>query len=247
MANDFLTPPRLRPRFIAIAVVTLVGVVGVVAMTARRTESSTTVAQPVRRSEVAPSPTGTLPSAVPTEDVATAASVVLVRGERLVNGVAMGYPHSQVGAVSAAVEYLSQACSTLDPDRAAAVGRLIGDGSPGATPDDFAQGRVNMRQYLGLPVSGPLPETAMAVLGPVAFQLRDASADRVVVLLLGYLTTSSPKVGMRTGLGVFPVLMVWRDADWKLGHLTGAGDFSSLGAQPGSLRAAELGWREMTR
>lgn len=246
MANDFLAPPRIRPKLAAIVATAAVCAVAIIAVASHRPQPPTN-GQEQPRSSASSTPASAEPSPTPTPETVIGALLMLVRGTRLVNGIAVGYPHTDVGAVSAAVEYASQVCSTLDPDRSAAIGRAIGDGSPGAQPEDFAEGTVNSRRKLGLPIAGPLPDTASMILGPVAFQLRERSADRVIVLLLAYLTMSSPQAGMRSGLGVFPALLRWNGEDWKLARLTDGVDYKDLSAQPGSLRAAQLGWVEMTR
>lgn len=248
MSNTFLAPPRRRPQIVAVAAAVLVATLVIVALGRNGPRPSTPDSRPVVGSQPAQTPaTDASQPAIAQQNVVDGGLIVLIRGARLVNGISVGYPHTEIGAVSAAVEYLSQACSTLDSDRAAAIGRLVGDGAPGASPDDFAQGPVNTRRYLGLPLSGPLPANASVVLGPVAFQLRDTTADRSLVLLLGYLTTSSPQKGMLSRLGVFPVRMVWQDEDWKITRLADTTDYRPLTTQPGSLHATDLGWREMTR
>ena len=49
----------------------------------------------------------------------------LVAGADLVNGIYTWYPRSTAGAVSAAAEFLTELGSTLDPDRAATIARLL--------------------------------------------------------------------------------------------------------------------------
>jgi hypothetical protein len=249
MTNDFLRPPSLRPRIVAAGAVA-VGVSALVGLLLNDPSRSAAQMSPPPAAAV-PDRTELLiePTAEPSGTTTAVGPVVLVRGAQLVNGVAMGYPHSEVGAVSAAVEYSSQICSTLDPDRAAAIGRLVSDGTSGVRPEDLAQGRANIRRWIGLPPTGQLPATASIVFGPVAFQLREPSTDRMIVLMLAYVTSNTPQQGMVTRLGVFPVVVVWRDDDWRIGSLAGVPEYATadLLVQPGSAQAAALGWREITR
>ncbi|GAB1690742.1 hypothetical protein KRM28CT15_25450 [Krasilnikovia sp. M28-CT-15] len=195
-------------------------------------------------------PAGATVSAVPstTPAVAGGASPLrLAQGARRVNGVAVGYPHTQVGAVSAAVEYAAQVGSTLDPTRAIQIGTAVTDPVSGRRPAEFAEGPADSRRRLGLPVAGPVPAGASMTLGPVSYQIRDADADHVNVLLLGYLTVMTPAKGMRNLVGVFPVPLVWSGGDWKMvRRASDAPDYAELRFAPGSAQAVAAGWLPLT-
>ncbi len=168
----------------------------------------------------------------------------VVQGTQLVNGVYLGFPHSTVGAVSAADELATLVVSTLDPDRAAAVMRLVAGPSYGDGPQQAAQGAVSDRKALGLPASGPVPPGYSFELVPVEYQVEGASADRVTVLLLSDFISATPGQGTTTGIGVFPVALGWSAGDWKV--LPAAPrDYSGMTAEPGSPQAAALGWQEL--
>jgi hypothetical protein len=172
----------------------------------------------------------------------------LVRGANLVNGMYVGYPHTPVGAVSAAVEFWTQIGSTLDPDRAAAVGRLVADPAWTNAPAALAQGPVNTRQGLGLSAAGQVPAGASVVLDPVQYQIKTQSTDQVSVLLLCDYTTTTPNAGSQTRIGVFPITVHWAAADWKLVDTTGdTTDYSSLSVIPDSSQATADGWQDLTR
>jgi hypothetical protein len=187
----------------------------------------------------------TSPSASPTAtEPALTGPVQVIQGSQLINGVYLGYPHSTLGAVSAADGYLTDLGSTLDPDRAAAVMRLIADPSYTNGPQQAAQGAVNDRQDLGLPTGGPVPSSASLVLDPVAYQVRDVTPDQVTVLLLCDFITTLPSQGTETRVGVFPMRMHWAQADWKV-LASDNSSFASLAAEPGSPQAAENGWQSL--
>ena len=249
MANPFLAPKRRRifPRLLAAVVALLAAVaVGVAVESQLGPRAPKTYAPPA----AIPLP-GATASATPTESASPSTSPVLsgalqlVEGTELVNGVRLGYPHSTVGAVSAGVEYMRQIGSTLDPDRAAAVGRLVADSSWSDAPQQLAQGPTATRKELGLPATGQLPTNASVVLSPVEYQVRSATADDTKVLLLATYTTSSPGQGISTRMGVYPLDMHWSAGDWHILAPTDTTDYSNLTAQPESPDASAKGWQEL--
>ncbi len=167
----------------------------------------------------------------------------LVLGSRMVNGVYTDYPHSQAGAVSAAVEFLTELGSTLDPDRAATVARLTAGPSYPAAAQDAAASAVAARRRLGLPASGPLPPGTAVFCVPVMYQLRGASADQLTVLLLFNYTKTAPS-GTAEHIGVASVRVGWTLASWRLLRPAGA-DLSGLLTTPGTAQAAAKGWKVM--
>jgi hypothetical protein len=179
---------------------------------------------------------------------ATAADRVrLVAGARHVNGVAVGYPRTRAGAVSAAVEYLTELGSTLDFERAQQIGAAINDPRTGHNAAYWAQGVVINRKGMELPVSGAVPTGASMSAGPVSYQLREESTDRVTVLLLCYLTWITPAKGMHNVVIVVPVAMAWADNDWKFSERpAGAPEYAELRYQPGSTEAVAAGWLPLT-
>lgn len=184
-----------------------------------------------------PSPTpSTSPFPVPT------GAVTLVQGARLADGIETGYPHTTIGAISAAAEYLDAAVSTLDPDYAASVMRVAGDPANGALPANLAHSTVKLRAALQLPTSGPLaPPTTFQTTAQM-YQLRDASADQVLVLLLTLSTFINAQGGSAQTTGVFPVHMHWSGGDWKLAAIGGGQDYSGLVAPPDTQAAVSRGW-----
>jgi hypothetical protein len=168
----------------------------------------------------------------------------LVAGSRLVNGMYTYYPHSRAGAVSAAVEFVTELGSTLEPDRAATVARLTADPSDRNAPQDAAQDAISTRRQLGLPPAGATPPGAAVFLVPVMYQLRGVTADQLTVLLLFDYTETVPS-GIREHLGVTAARLNWTPAGWRL--LPPAGpDPSGLLATPGTAAATAKGWEAMT-
>ena len=168
----------------------------------------------------------------------------MIQGTQLINGVYLGFPHSTAGAVSAADEFATQLVSTLDPDRAAAVMRLMADPSYSDGPEQAAQGAVNDRAALGVPASGPIPPGFSFQLVPVEYQAEGTRPDNVTVLLLSDFISTTPGQGTVTGIGVFPLALHWSTGDWKVLPVPGR-DYSAITAEPGSPQAASLGWQEL--
>jgi hypothetical protein len=183
-------------------------------------------------------------TASPTASPALAGPVQVVHGSQEVNGVSLGFPHSTVGAVSAADALASEVGSTLDPDRAAAVMRMVADPSYAQAPQQAASGAARDRTSLGLAAGGPVPQGYDLELSPQEYQVRDVSADRVTVLLLSDIIATTPGGGTTAKVGVFPVALHWAQGDWKALPAP-ATDYSGLTAEPGSAQAASLGWQEL--
>lgn len=188
------------------------------------------------------SPTGTATPS--TGQPALTSPVQVVQGSQQINGVELGFPHSTVGAVSAADGFVTAIGSTLDPDRAAAVMRMAADPSYANGPQQAAEGAVNDRKSLGLPASGPVPQGASFEIEPVEYQVKGVTPDRVTVLLLCDFIITLPGQGTQTKAGVFPAPVHWAQNDWKILPQTPT-DYASLSAEPDSPRAASLGWQEL--
>lgn len=168
----------------------------------------------------------------------------LVAGAGWVNGLYTRYPRSQAGAVSAAVEFMTELGSTLDPDRAATVARLTADSSYRGAAQDAAASAVSARRALGLPVTGVLPAGTGAFLVPAMYQLNETSADQLTVFLL-YNYTLTQRSGLTEHVGVGAVSLIWTPASWRL--LTPpADDLAKLLATPGTADATSKGWKAMT-
>ncbi|MGH8791219.1 MAG: hypothetical protein ACRDXX_01040 [Stackebrandtia sp.] len=174
-------------------------------------------------------------------------ALTVIAGERTEAGVSVGYPHTTVGAVSAAVEYVSQLTSTLDPDRAVEIADVVVHPDSELKAEDAAQGPVNTRKDLGLPEEGELPDGVSTVMAPVSYQLRDHADDEMTVLLLAYWTYTPETGEPRTEVAVLPAVMRWNGDDWKWFTQRDVADYSDLSADPASDDAKSKGWLGLTR
>lgn len=199
--------------------------------------SPTSSAPSASRNTPAPSSAQSTPSAP------VSGPLQLVRGSQQINGVQLGWPHTTVGAVSAADAWVVEIGSTLDPNRAASVARLAADPSATDAPEQAAQGAAGDRKDLGLPATGPVPAGTSIAIQPVEYQLRDASANGVLVLLLCDTATTRPS-GTQSSYGVFPVQVGWRGNDWLIVP-SGGSTYDNLAAEPDSPQAAALGWQDL--
>lgn len=186
------------------------------------------------------------PAATPTGNhAALTGPVQVVQGTQQINGVELGFPHSTPGAVSAADADATEAVSTLDPDRAAAVMRMIADPSWPNAPQQSAAGVTAERKQLGLPANGPVPDGASVQTVPVEYQVRDATPDQVLVLLLCDGSITTPGDGTTTRIGVFPFQMHWSAGDWKVQSVNATQADLKLAVEPDSPQAATDGWQPL--
>lgn len=173
----------------------------------------------------------------------TTGPLTVVPGSRVVNGVGVGFPHTAQGLVSAAAEDISQLESTLSPDRAAAVMRVVAATTMTDGPEQAAQGTTNSRAALRLPTSGPLPPGVSVVTSPQMYQVWATGPDAATVPLLCVLSLTNDG-GSASTTAVFPLRMVWDNGDWRVAGMDGA-DHSGLEAQPDSVDAAAKGWQPL--
>lgn len=184
-----------------------------------------------------------IPSPAPSSAVAPSGSISLVHGSRIADGIEVGFPHTTVGAVSAASEYVDAAASTLDPDYAASVMRVAGDPGNAALPSSLATSIIKLRGDLQLRTDGPLNPPVTFQTTAQMYQLRNVAADDVLVLLLTDSTFINARGGTAQTTGVFPVQMRWTAGDWKVSAIGRTGqDYSGLAATPDTQTAVKQGW-----
>ncbi|MEZ0109302.1 hypothetical protein ABH920_003312 [Catenulispora sp. EB89] len=191
-------------------------------------------------------PAGTkpaIPAPAPPPAAAPSGPISLVHGARVADGIEVGFPHTPIGAVSAASEYVDAAASTLDPDYAASVMRVAGDPGNTALPSSLATSILKLRSELQLRSDGPLDRPVTFQTTAQMYQLRNVAADDVLVLLLTDSTFVNAQGGTAQTTGVFPVQMRWIAGDWKIGAIGRTGqDYSSLAATPDTQDAVKRGW-----
>jgi hypothetical protein len=246
--------PDRRCRRAAAAIIALAAVAGsavlatgVLAGHGQRSQGqgAGTAHRPVPRSGVAPAPVTSAapgPAAIPDH-----AALQLVTGSHLVNGIYTDYPRSVAGAVSLAVEVVTQLGSTLEPDRAATIARLTASPGYQGAAQDAAAGTIAARRAVGLAAGLSVPPGTAVTTVPVMYQLRDVSRSQLIVLLLFEYTQITPS-GIADHPGVTAVRLGWTAGSWRLlPPAAGPGPASTaLVTTPGTPAATALGWKAMT-
>jgi hypothetical protein len=250
LAKDAIMHPtfHLGRRWLLIcrAAVTTIVVIGLVDgcaanSSAPKGPSSTAVAVP--RSDT-PSHQAKPRSATPAaEPDPLNGAVTVVPGQRVIDGVKLGFPHTVVGAISAAANDETEFI-TLDAGHAATVGRLTADSSNRTLPQDVAQGVSDIRQLIGVPATGPVPAGYSVHMKAAEYQVRNVTPDKVTVLLLCELNYTQPGLGTHGRIGIFALFMHWEHGDWKEAGDAG-GTYVKLVAVPDSAKAAALGWKAL--
>jgi hypothetical protein len=170
--------------------------------------------------------------------------VTLVPGARVTDGVQLGFPHTTVGAISAAADLVSEVSGSLDPSHAEAAMQLLAASSYPTAPYDAAIGAESLRQQLGLAATGPVPPGYAVGITAAEYQVRDVTAKSVMVVLLLKVSFTEPGPKDSQRIGVVPFLMRWERGDWKDAGHTG-GQYLQLAVTPFSSRAAALGWKPL--
>lgn len=236
---------RKRRRLVSSATKVAIIVIGLavtVASCSSPKGSSSTVGS-VSRDSGSSSPPKQTPARQATAQGPLNGPVRVLPGRRVIDSVVLGFSHTTVGAISAAADEIGEGF-TLDPDHAAVVGRLTADSSYPTLPQDAAQGAESLRKFLGAPATGPLAAGYSVHFRAVEYQLRDVTANQVMVILLCELSYTQPGAGMHGRIGVYPFLMHWEHDDWKDAGYTNTA-YLNLIAQPNSPAAAALGWKPL--
>jgi hypothetical protein len=231
--RNFTDTRRIFPALLAVGALLVVLLIAVPLLATHHSRGSASPAH------TPPTPT-TQPSPLPS------GAVTLIQGSRVADGIELGYPHTSVGAISAAAGYLDAVASTLDPDYAASIMRTAGDPANASLSADLAASTTRLRADLQLPTGGPLSAPIAFQTVAQMYQLRDASSDSALVLLLTSNTFINVRGGIAQTIGVFPVRMHWTGGDWRLAAIGGtAQDYSSLAASPHTSAAVSQGWQAL--
>lgn len=117
--------------------------------------------------------------------------MVLPTGTDQVDGYPVSFPHTDLGAAAALVEF-NRAQIGFDYDQAAAIARVY------AAPDDVdavearaSDAVANRRQQLGVPAAGEPAAPAAFALTPFAFTLDELDTDYYAVTVLNLATTTN--------------------------------------------------------
>ena len=181
----------------------------------------------------------------PRPNAIAAGPVELVPGAHWKDGLWLGYPRTQSGALSAGLEYTTAVVESLDPDRLRAVladvlapGERIAAGLAAAVRSD--------RALVGAPATGPLPAGAALVLTGRMYQLLDFNQSQAHLLLLFTMQASGPGAPDLSGKAmILPVRLRWAVGDWKLSAWDRGPSYRSLIAPPDSASAYGEGWLDL--
>ncbi len=171
--------------------------------------------------------------------------VALVSGARWVDGLALGYPDTRSGALSAGLEFTTAYVECLDPDRLRAIARDVA--APGERPGGNPVAvTASDRALIGVPASGPLPAGSALVLTGRMYQLLDFDQHEARVLLMFTMAATGPKAADLAGeVLTLPVQLGWIKGDWKLVAWGGGAKYRSLIAPPDSTAAYDNGWLDL--
>lgn len=184
--------------------------------------------EPDRAAEAAagggsPSVERTLPVVPP------ARGVVLPEGTATADGYPVGFPHTDAGAVAAAVE-ITRAQVGFDYDQAATVARTYAAPADVEVVTTRARAAVGYRrQRLGVPVidididtvtgtgtgTGGVAAPAAFVLTPFAFQVLEMDPGCYAVTVLSLASTTTVRGRVRNVYYAGSQLLGWVDGDWK--------------------------------
>jgi hypothetical protein len=170
--------------------------------------------------------------------------VTLIPGTRVTDGVQLGFPHTTIGAISAAADMVSEVFSTLDPSHAEATMRLLADSSY-PTALGLAVGAVESYRELGhLAATGREPAGYTLSFEAEEYQVRHVTANKVIVILLCKSSFTESDGEEYVQSGVLGFVMHWEHGDWKVAGDTNT-PYASLFASADSSRAIRLGWRPL--
>jgi hypothetical protein len=132
---------------------------------------------------------------------------------RTVNGVGVGFAHSEAGAEAAAghdLLELERAIDTLDVRRTTAVARMVATSAEGRVFESHAAAAVAVERSDGAPLRRVAISTGLASYSPAAAQ--------VTVLECWVYATAA-----REALwAIERVSLVWQHRDWRVNSITGA-------------------------
>jgi hypothetical protein len=143
---------------------------------------------------------------------------------QVVNGVPVGYQHSEQGAVAAAANYARVLSSAMILDQAKRRAALQTISAPEARARQqraFDQAVASLTKGLGVGQGAATDGTVLLRAVPVGWRLEAYTGDRAKVAIwvtsvLGALGGPSQGVPVREAWGTTTVELRWVDGDWKL-------------------------------
>jgi hypothetical protein len=219
----------------ASAAASLAGVVGVLVVTGGQGKSvrpSTALATPVASARAS--------AASPTREV-----LELPPGSALQGFVPTGFPHTELGAESAAWRW-SALMLSLDPDASAAAARVWASPAYVDAPVQMAQAALSARSHLGLPPAGS-PGAVFLVVQPLMVRLVVEDPSQPVVDVLVKIDAGGASGARSSRIDVVEFYLGWESGlnDWRVrDHPLDPQRAADTDVQPGSAEAYAMGWRD---
>ncbi|MGI5353495.1 hypothetical protein ACQEU8_35760 [Streptomyces sp. CA-250714] len=182
---------------------------------------------------------------------ATARSARIVKPRSAKNGIGIDFPHTAVGATSAAVSYWTD-LSYIDDQAAERQLRTIAVSPSDPVVRDMVSSVRKLRESVGLPPSGGPPNEITFTTQVKAVQARSLdSQGNVIGVWMNfdrYATIPDKESGGPLKDQQDYLIVTWRDGDWKV---TQAPEWERKlpeprSYDPDSFAAFEDGWREVT-
>lgn len=180
----------------------------------------------------------------------SAGPLILPQPTNTERGIPTGFPHSTLGAISAAARYAEVSVS-LDQTNARALAQVAAAPSYIDAVEDFVRAVGAARRRLGVADSaagraaGRVAGGAYLVFQAQAYRVSDASPDRVVIAVLGRGEGAGPATSGhgRVVHSATSYTMVWVEGDW---HIAAEGEpLPESVPSPRSPRAYQQGWRDL--
>jgi hypothetical protein len=161
---------------------------------------------------------------------------------RVVNGVPVGYAHTQAGAVAAATNYLVTFSGSLvtQPDKyRAAVDQMAALDARGKLMSLANNNLIGQQNLITYAAQG---RTVVDRVVPLAYKLTNYSDSGAQVSIWGEtLTAVDGALALREGWATTTVSVEWTDGDWRLANIpAGPGPDASYGPVPTPIQAPNL-------
>jgi len=232
--------PRRGPRIAAAAGLTVV-LIGAGTAIGFVVGGSSSHSPTSRALPAAPSaPPSTAASSPPaTNATATPGMIVLPHATGLENGLAVGWPHSDEGAIAMNVAADTALGASFDLDREASIERTLAPTARGGVAEVIAVVRRG-RAKSGIAADGPLPAGVLSSITDSMAKIIASHGDQRTVCTWGVLkVTGVPVPTNAPATGCY--LIGWVNGDW---HIVGDGpDQPATVFTPGDPASVAAGWR----